>query len=73
MKNFILGFMTLYLSMAIVFGIGIKQVIPPINTYGQFYYGAIWPIWPISAMVDKDLAPIPQWAFTFKSYDNRNI
>lgn len=71
MKKFILGFMTLYISMAIVFGVGVKRAIPPINIQGQIYYGTIWPIWPISAMVNKDLAPIPSWAFTFKTYDQR--
>ena len=66
MRNFMLGFATLYLATALVFGLGMARAMPAINYKGATYYGVIWPAWPLAVLFNTEIAPIPAWAFTFE-------
>lgn len=64
MKNFFMGMLTMYMVTALLFSISASYAGPKaMNGYGIAYYGLIWPAWPLSAMVDKLVVPIPMWMF----------
>lgn len=65
MKKILLGFAVGYLLTGIMFGIGMYRAIPAINVQGAVYYGAVWPAWPLSVIFNTEIAPIPEWAFSF--------
>lgn len=67
-RQFWMGFLACYLMGAIFFGVSIQRM-PAVNWAGSFYYGALWPLTPLSVALDTDLFPIPAWAFTFDEGD----
>lgn len=65
-RSFWMGFATLYAITALIFAGSMYRAMPALNVVGAAYYGAVWPAWPISVLLNRALLPIPAWAFTFK-------
>lgn len=62
MKNFFLGFAACYLLGAVSFAGSASRAMPFVTTAGDIYYGALWPLAPLSVWLNRDIYPIPAWA-----------
>jgi len=61
MKRFWLGFGICYLIGAVSFGLAARRAMPFVTVVGDIYYGALWPLSPLSVGLGRDLYPIPKW------------
>ena len=64
-KKFWMGFGACYLMGAVIMAGSMYRAMPCVNLFGASYYGAIWPLSPLSVWINMDLYPIPVSAFTF--------
>lgn len=71
MKKFILGMVSMYMMTAFLFAASISVAGPKAMTLaGDIYYGIVWPAWPISAMTNSVVVPIPDWAFSINGEED---
>jgi hypothetical protein len=61
-RAFIAGFAACYLISAVAFAAAGYRVIACMTRPGAVYYGALWPLSPISVAIDRSLYPIASWA-----------
>lgn len=62
-KGFLIGCGAVYFLGAVVFGLAAHKAMPFVNLLGDIYYGAIWPLTPLSVATGHNLYPIPDWVF----------
>lgn len=62
LKQTVKGFALCYLMGAALFAAAGTNVAPCMTFPGAVYYGALWPLSPLSVALNKDLYPIPAWA-----------
>lgn len=62
MKRTAYGFALCYALAALLFAMAGLRGIPCMTHLGAAYYGALWPLSPLSVALDRDLYPIPAWA-----------
>jgi hypothetical protein len=66
MSGFWKGVLTLYILAAILFGAVANRTMPAVNQKGLVFYGALWPVWPLSIAINRKIIDMPMWAFSFK-------
>ncbi len=72
-KHFAAGFAACYLMGATFFAGSIYRAMPcAMSVPGAVYYGALWPLAPLSVWMNRDLYPIPAWSFNFKRCEPRH-
>jgi hypothetical protein len=64
-RTFAAGFVCCYLVGALIMGSSMYRVMPCLNLFGATYYGALWPLAPLSVAINRPLYPIPLASFTF--------
>lgn len=67
MKNFLMGILVCYVFAGVLFASAMNNAGPPaLNCKGVTFYGMLWPVWPLSLVLNESLVEVPSWAFTFK-------
>jgi hypothetical protein len=66
MSGFWKGVLTLYILTGILFGAVANRTFPAVNQKGMVFYGALWPVWPLSIALNRKIIDIPMWGFSFK-------
>ena len=61
-RAIIVGFAACYLMGAVLFATAGFRAIPCMTKAGSLYYGALWPLSPLSVAVNRPLYPIASWA-----------
>lgn len=61
-KAILTGFGACYLMGTVLFAVAGVKAIPCMTPVGSLYYGALWPLSPLSVALNRDLYPIPAWA-----------
>lgn len=62
MRKFTAGFAACYLIGAALLAASGFRAIPCMTPSGALYYGALWPLAPLSVALNRSLYPIPAWA-----------
>lgn len=73
MKRSLCGFAVCYLLAASLFAVAGVRSIPCMTFTGAAYFGALWPLSPLSVALNRDLYPIPAWACDLTEKSEGNV